>query len=236
MKAVVLLSGGLDSTTLLAALIHAGHEVRALSVLYGQRHAKEVDAAKAVANFYKAEHQVADIRSLASFFAGSALTDKAIPMPHGHYAEESMKATVVPNRNMVLLSLATAWAVSVKADLVAYAAHAGDHAIYPDCRPEFASAMATAIRLCDWHPVTLQHPFMGWAKSAIVGFGSRVLKVPFHLTWSCYHGLAEHCGECGTCVERKEAFKLADVEDPTRYVAAVQQIIRYEPADGYSAP
>ena len=127
-----------------------------------------------------------------------------------------MKSTVVPNRNMILLSLATAWAVSKKADSVSYAAHSGDHAIYPDCRNEFAEALDKAIRLADWQEVYLNRPFVDLTKADIVKLGSE-LNVPFEQTWSCYEGQEVHCGRCGTCIERREAFYLAGVEDPTEY-------------------
>lgn len=129
-----------------------------------------------------------------------------------------MKATVVPNRNMLLIATAAAWAMSLKAASVAYGAHGGDHAIYPDCRPAFADALDQAIRLADWHEVTLERPFVGMDKTAIVRRGAE-LGVPFALTWSCYVGGDRHCGKCGTCVERKEAFVRAGVPDPTVYAA-----------------
>lgn len=151
-----------------------------------------------------------------SIFPGSSQTSEDVPVPEGHYAEESMKATVVPNRNMVLLSLATAWAVSLKAQYVAYAAHAGDHAIYPDCRPEFFGHLGEAIRRCDWHKVEPLSPFIRMTKSQIVKEGDK-LQVPFERTYSCYKGGEKHCGKCGTCVERREAFSLAGVPDPTQY-------------------
>lgn len=127
-----------------------------------------------------------------------------------------MKLTVVPNRNMILLALAGAWAVSTKSEAIAYAAHAGDHAIYPDCRPEFAEAMQGALLLCDWHPVRIARPFLAMSKADLVKLGAE-LGVPFALTWSCYKGGDKHCGKCGTCVERREAFELAGVPDPTKY-------------------
>jgi 7-cyano-7-deazaguanine synthase len=219
MKTILSYSGGLDSTVLLYHLKYQlGHEVRCLSVNYGQRHRREIEAAQHIAGLNNSEFQVADLSAVKNLFAGSSQTSD-IPVPEGHYAEESMKQTVVPNRNMVLLSLATAWAVSTKSDFVAYAAHTGDHAIYPDCRPAFTEAMEDAIRLCDWHVVKLLRPFLyptPMDKTEIVKMG-KVLGVPFALTWSCYKGGIMHCGKCGTCVERKEAFKLADVVDPTIY-------------------
>jgi 7-cyano-7-deazaguanine synthase len=106
--------------------------------------------------------------------------------------------------------------VNVRADAVAYAAHSGDHTIYPDCRPEFIAAMNHAMKLCDWHSVELITPFVHFSKSEIVTLASQ-LKVPLELTWSCYKGGEFHCGKCGTCVERREAFELAKIKDPTIY-------------------
>lgn len=213
---VVTLSGGMDSAVLLYDLLERGLLVRALSVNYQQRHLKELACAEQLCKELGVEHFVADLSRLAPIFAGSSQTSPEVSVPEGHYAEETMKATVVPNRNMVLLSLATAWAVSTKSDLVAYAAHAGDHTIYPDCRPEFGRAMSEAVLLCDWHMVRLLTPYLSSRKQDLVLLGRR-LGVPFHRTWSCYKGGDKHCGKCGTCVERREAFSLAGVQDPTDY-------------------
>ena len=128
-----------------------------------------------------------------------------------------MKSTVVPNRNMIMLSLAAARAIAVGADGVAYAAHSGDHAIYPDCRPEFADAVAAALRICHYTPIELERPFVDMTKADIVRLGAE-LGVDFSKTWSCYKGGEKHCGKCGTCVERREAFRLAGVPDPTEYM------------------
>ena len=221
MKIVLCYSGGLDSTVLLSSLKSEGHFVNAFSVDYGQRHVKELSAANALCDYYQVQHEIADLSGLRrSLFAGSSQTSSEIAVPEGHYAEESMKQTVVPNRNMVLLALATALAVSRKYDAVAFAAHTGDHAIYPDCRPEFAEAMEDAIRLCDWHSVKLIRPFLyptPMSKTDIIKLGNE-LQVPFHRTWSCYKGQQYHCGVCGTCVERKEAFEKSGVTDPTVYL------------------
>lgn len=217
-RTVLIHSGGIDSTVLLAHLLHQGREVQALSVDYGQRHRREIEAAREICAHYKVAHRVADLRALAPLFGSNALTDDKIAVPEGHYEELSMKATVVPNRNMLLIAVAAAWAMSLKAKSVAYGAHGGDHAIYPDCRPAFADALDQAIRLADWHEVSLERPFVGMDKTAIVKRGAE-LGVPFALTWSCYVGGAKHCGRCGTCVERKEAFLRSGVVDPTVYVA-----------------
>ena len=216
MKSLVVHSGGMDSTVLLYQLLQAGDEVKALSINYGQRHSRELEAARALCAELGVEHRVADLFGLSDLLAGSALTSSDIEVPEGHYAEDNMKATVVPNRNMILLSIAAGWAISSKYDRIAYAAHSGDHAIYPDCRNEFAEALDGAIRLADWHEVSLYRPFVDMTKADIVSLGAK-LGVPFEKTWSCYKGQDLHCGRCGTCVERREAFYLAGVEDPTTY-------------------
>jgi 7-cyano-7-deazaguanine synthase len=219
MKRTVLIhSGGIDSTVLLGHLLAEGREVYALSVDYGQRHRRELEAAKRICAHYGVKHQVADLRALAPLFGANALTDSHVAVPEGHYEEASMKATVVPNRNMLLIAVAASWAMSLKASSVAYGAHGGDHAIYPDCRPVFADALDKAIRLADWHEVSLERPFVGMDKTGIVRRGVE-LRVPLELTWSCYVGGDKHCGKCGTCVERKEAFIQAGVKDPTAYLA-----------------
>lgn len=218
MKTLAIYSGGLDSTVLLYHLREAGHGVHALSVNYGQRHAKELECAADICKGLGIPHQVADLSSIQSLLAGSSLTSPEIEVAEGHYTEETMKTTVVPNRNMILLALATGNALSIGAEQVAYAAHSGDHAIYPDCRNEFADAMAEAMALCDWNNVGLDRPFVDWTKADIVRRGAE-LDVPFEKTWSCYKGSDLHCGRCGTCIERREAFYLAGVEDPTEYEA-----------------
>ena len=216
MKSIVVHSGGMDSSVLLYQLVQAGDEVKTISIDYGQRHKKEIIQAKEMAKSLDIEHQVADLTSITHLLSGSALTSPDIEVPEGHYAEDNMKATVVPNRNMILLSVATGWAVSQKFDRVAYAAHSGDHAIYPDCRTEFADILGQAIEMADWQKVSLHRPFVDITKADIAAIGAKI-GVPFEKTWSCYKGLDLHCGKCGTCVERREAFYLAGVEDPTEY-------------------
>jgi 7-cyano-7-deazaguanine synthase len=217
---VVLLSGGLDSTVLTYALVRYGCTVKALTVLYGQRHRREQEAARAIAGALEIEHQVVDLASLRSILGSTcALVNDEITVPEGHYEDQSMQATVVPNRNMLLLSIATAWSVALGLQGVAYAAHSGDHAIYPDCRPAFAEAMDCAIGLCDYRRPRLLRPFVSLRKTDIVRLGHG-LGVPFERTWSCYNGRTLHCAKCGTCVERMEAFRIAGISDPTAYEAA----------------
>lgn len=216
MKAVVLFSGGLDSTVLSYKLQSENAELKLLSIDYGQRHNCELASGSMIAKSLGVPHTVIKLPMLAALLRGSSLTDNSISLPLGHYAEESMKSTVVPNRNMILLSLAAGHAISLKFDTVAYAAHAGDHTIYPDCRPEFADAMENALSKADWNKINLHRPFVKMNKSDLVKLGIE-LGVPFEMTWSCYAGGKLHCGKCGTCVERKEAFELIGLSDPTKY-------------------
>ncbi|MCR9117270.1 MAG: 7-cyano-7-deazaguanine synthase QueC [bacterium] len=215
-KTVLIFSGGLDSTTLLYYLIDQGHELKTLSVNYGQRHVRELDAAARISEGLGIEHRIADLRSISPLLAGNSLVGSEMAVPEGHYAEESMKQTVVPNRNMIMLSVAIGWAISLKFQAVAYGAHSGDHAIYPDCRPEFAETMAAAARLCDWSEIELLRPFVSLSKGDIAKIGSD-LNAPFDLTWTCYNGRERHCGKCGACVERKEAFAEHGLHDPVEF-------------------
>ncbi len=216
MKTVLIFSGGLDSTVLLYQLLADGDRVLTLSVDYGQRHRVELEHARRITRSLGVPWQLADLSNVGSLLGGSSLTSPEIAVPHGHYAEPSMKQTVVANRNMIMLAVAAGWAISQRADRLAYAAHAGDHTIYPDCRPAFADAMARAIRLADWHEIGLCCPFIHLTKTQIVVRGAE-LGVDFGSTWSCYEGGSVHCGLCGTCFERREAFQQAGVPDPTRY-------------------
>lgn len=221
---VLVYSGGMDSTVLLYRLLSRGVEVKgALTVDYGQKHRKEIEGAREICAELGVRHKLVDLRGLASLFGKSSLTDAMEAVPEGHYEEVSMKSTVVPNRNMILLSVATAWAISLEAEAVAYAAHGGDHAIYPDCREEFAEALGQAISICDWHAVRLYRPFVPLSKAELVRQGAE-LKVPFAQTWSCYKGGRLHCGRCGTCIERREAFYLAGIKDPTEYAADAPEV------------
>jgi len=208
MKTVLVFSGGMDSTTLFYKLLHDGDTVAALSFNYGQRHKKELAAARSVCKKLKAAgkkvtHIIVDITSIKALLRGSALTDN-IPLPEGHYKDKTMRATVVPNRNMIFLALAFAHAVSLKFNRVAIAVHAGDHAIYPDCRPEFIKRMQEVAKIADYRKIALYAPFLYMTKRQIAVVG-RKLKVPFELTWTCYKGLKKPCGKCGACVERAEA-------------------------------
>jgi len=214
---VILLSGGLDSSVLAYFLVSRGIRLKALTVDYGQRHVKEQEAARRIAALLNIEHRTIALPDVTQLFGDQcSLVSEQIQIPSGHYEHESMNSTVVPNRNMILLSLATAWSIASAFEGVAYAAHAGDHVIYPDCRPAFADAVAQAISLCDFSAQELIRPFISSTKADIVRIGLSV-GVPFNVTWSCYNGRDRHCGSCGTCTERLEAFQLAGYPDPTVY-------------------
>lgn len=214
-KTILIYSGGLDSTTLLYKLLADGHEVKCLSVNYGQKHKKEIDSAKYFCGKLQVDHEVVDLSNITKLISSSSLTSNQ-EVPEGHYEEESMKATVVPNRNMIMLSVAIGWAINEKFDSVAYAAHNGDHAIYPDCREEFVDHVSKAAELADWHPIKIIRPFIQISKTEIAKLAAK-LNVEIDKTWSCYKGKKFHCGKCGTCVERIEALELAGVSDNTTY-------------------
>lgn len=217
MKTFVICSGGLDSTVLAYKIASEDSLAGLISFDYAQRHRKELDYARACAKRLNTQFARIDISSIGSALKGSALTDdKAVP--DGHYAEESMKITVVPNRNAIMLTIAYGIAAAKNANIVAAAFHGGDHYIYPDCRPGFAKSfeMMQQHALEGIADIKLYTPFITITKADIVKEGAR-LNVPFVETWSCYKGGEKHCGRCGTCVERREAFHIAQVEDPTTY-------------------
>lgn len=220
MRAIAIVSGGMDSITLAYRLQDEGYDLHFLSFDYGQRHVKEVESARHFAGILSAEFDVIDISNIQPLLKGSALTDKSVEVPHGHYAEDSMKQTVVPNRNAIMLALAWGVAVAEEADVVSLAVHSGDHHIYPDCRPAFIDSMNAALRIgMEGHRKDNLHiyaPYLHVDKRAIARDGKR-LDVPYHLTWTCYEGGDIHCGQCGACVERQEAFYLAEVDDQTLY-------------------
>lgn len=205
-KTVVVFSGGLDSTTLLYHLIALGHEVKAISFDYGQRHRKELEAARAIANLLSIEHRIVDVSGLTAILGANALTDHGTSVPHGEYSPETMQVTVVPNRNMIMIAIATGWAIASGYDSVAFGTHSGEYTPYPDCQPAFAAAINVATLVCDSNPIEVLAPFVRWSKGDIVVRGKE-LGVPFDMTWSCYEGGEIPCGKCSTCLNREFAMK-----------------------------
>jgi len=216
--AALAFSGGMDSTTLAAHYAHQGYDLLLLSFDYGQRHVREIGAARRVAAHYRAEHHVVDLTAVGALMPGSALTDRAVDVPEGHYAEASMRSTVVPNRNAIMANVAVGIASARGAALVALGIHAGDHAVYPDCRPAFLDALQASVNaaLDGFHIPSVEAPFIHITKTDIARRAGE-LDAPIALSWSCYQGGALHCGRCGTCVERHEAFTQAGFLDPTEY-------------------
>tara|TARA_R110000868_G_scaffold165328_6_gene398539 strand:- start:115917 stop:116666 length:750 start_codon:yes stop_codon:yes gene_type:complete len=218
MKTIVVCSGGLDSVTL-AYKVAREHSLHSLiSFDYGQRHKKELDYAARAASDLGVKHHVVDLTSVGALLGGSSLTSDDIDVPDGHYAEETMRITVVPNRNAIMFAVAFGAAAAAGVDAVAAAVHGGDHFIYPDCRPDFITSFQTMQNhaLEGVRDVTLYTPFVNVSKADIALEAGR-LAVPIDRTWSCYKGHETHCGRCGTCVERREALELARVPDPTVY-------------------
>jgi 7-cyano-7-deazaguanine synthase len=218
--AIAVVSGGMDSVTLVYELLNQGYDVKMLSFDYGQRHRKELNSASYFSGLLNLDHRVVDLKGLTNLLAGSSLTSLDVTVPDGHYTAESMKMTVVPNRNAIMLAIAWGWLVSSRAECVATAVHAGDHAIYPDCRADFIFQLQEAFYTGtmgfraggEW----INTPYLNKTKADICREGI-ALGVPYEMTWSCYKGGALHCGQCGTCTERAEAFKLVGVTDPTTY-------------------
>lgn len=215
-KTVLIHSGGLDSTVLLWKLRAEGAEVSCLSFDYGQRHDKELGCALRLCELNGIQWDLIEIPRLGALLKGSSQTDSAVQVPEGHYAADNMKTTVVPNRNMIMLSIAAGIALARGAESVAAAMHAGDHEIYPDCRLDFVQSLNKTLSLADWKLISLHTPFIHKSKAQIVSEGIS-LRVPFENTWSCYNGRAKACGRCGTCVERLEAFHVCGTQDPLEY-------------------
>ena len=217
MKVIVVCSGGLDSVSLAHRMAAEEQLLGLISFDYGQRHRKELDFAAACATRLGVFHEIIDMRGIGGRLTGSALTDD-VDVPDGHYAEETMRITVVPNRNAIMLAVAFGVAAARQAEAVAIAVHGGDHFIYPDCRPGFIDAFQAMQdhALDGYASIRLLAPYVNGSKADIVADGARH-DTPFAETWSCYKGGARHCGRCGTCVERREAFHTAGISDPTEY-------------------
>lgn len=216
MKVCVLVSGGMDSVTVLHDVLRRHEVVAALSFDYGAKHnTRELGFARSQTQRLGVPHQVVALDFINELFTSDLLLSGAC-IPHGHYAEENMKKTVVPFRNGIMLAITAGYAESIGAEGLVIAAHAGDHAIYPDCRESFMQAMATAMSEGTYAKLQLLRPFIAVDKAGIARLGAD-LGIDYAQTWSCYKGGRLHCGVCGTCVERREAFLLAGLPDPTSY-------------------
>ncbi len=216
MKVLPVVSGGMDSITMLYDLIDRGHEIdEVISYNYGQRHVKELDFAAHNVNRLGIKHKIIDISFMAQLLDNSALTGDT-EVPEGHYEQDNMTLTVVPNRNMILASIAIGRAVNNGVEAIALGVHSGDHAIYPDCRPEFVSALRTAALIANYQPIDIIAPFLYDNKTSIIARGLQI-GVDYSQTWTCYKGLEKACGICGSCQERLEGFAQNGVADPLDY-------------------
>ncbi|MEG1362427.1 MAG: 7-cyano-7-deazaguanine synthase QueC [Lachnospiraceae bacterium] len=223
MRALVLSSGGIDSTTCLALAVKKfGKEnVVALSIFYGQKHTKELEAGNRVAHYYQVEHLQVDMAKIFEFSDCSLLSHSNAEIPKNSYAEQQKEAkekpvsTYVPFRNGLFLSTAASIALSKNCDVIYYGAHSDDAAgsAYPDCSQVFHQAMSTAIYEGSGRQLTVEAPFVTWTKTEVVRCGLE-LKAPYELTWSCYEGNEKPCGVCGTCLDRQKAFDENNVVDP----------------------
>lgn len=224
MKAMVLCSGGIDSSTALGIAVdkYGKENVLALSVMYGQKHDREINAAIAVAKHYGVEHIFLDLSKIFEYSDCSLLKQSDEEIPKESYAKQIEKtggnkpvSTYVPFRNGLFLSSAASIALSRGCEVIYYGAHADDAAgfAYPDCSKVFNDAMNTAIWEGSGHQLKVEAPFVNKTKAEIVKLGLE-LKVPYELTWSCYEGGEKPCGSCGTCIDRKKAFEANGIEDP----------------------
>ncbi|MBR1809842.1 MAG: 7-cyano-7-deazaguanine synthase QueC [Paludibacteraceae bacterium] len=211
---LLVLSGGLDSTTMLYE--YKDRIAVAVSFAYGSNHNdKEIGFARLHTERLGIKHMVIELGFMKDYFR-SSLLEGAEAIPEGNYDEENMKSTVVPFRNGIMLSIAAGLAETYGLKNVMLANHAGDHAIYPDCRPEFVKAMDEAIKAGTYEGIRLLTPYTHLTKADIARHGKE-LGIDYSETWSCYKGGEVHCGKCGTCRERREALKEAGIEDRTEY-------------------
>jgi 7-cyano-7-deazaguanine synthase len=229
-KAVVIVSGGMDSVTLAYYVKSLGFDLHLISFNYGQRQVKELSFVPFHAKKLDAKWDLVSLATLKPLIASSALTNSSIDVPLGHYAADNMKITVVPNRNAIMLSIGWGIAITDGASMVATGVHWGDAAVYPDCRVEFVESLTKTLRIategfCD-PALEIAAPFVTKTKADIAKIGSD-LNVDFAQTWSCYQGGMVHCSKCGTCTERRESMMLAGIQDPTEYGISEDEFIRF---------
>lgn len=221
MKAVVLLSGGLDSTVCMAVARDTGYEIWPISFDYNQRHSRELDCARQVAAYYKVERHLV-IQTNMDAIGGSALTDRAVDLPEGDMSRQDIPVTYVPARNLIFLSYALGYAEVLGADHIYIGVNALDYSGYPDCRPEFIELFqqladySTKAAVQDGRRIRVQTPLISLTKKEIVLLGDR-LKAPLELTSSCYAGAQAACGQCDSCLLRLKGFAEAGLADPIDY-------------------
>ena len=215
MKWLVILSGGMDSTTVLYKAVKQCDEVEAITFNYWQNHSKEIDFAKKSCKKLDVKHKIVDITFMKNL-SKSALTNWANSIPEWHYEEENMKQTVVPNRNMILTAIAAWYATNIGASKLYLWVHSWDHAIYPDCRPEFIESLQKTLEVGMWEDLEIKTPYLDNDKIGIIADGKK-LGVPYEDTWTCYKGEWKACWKCWSCQERLEAFEENNIEDPLEY-------------------
>ena len=213
---LVVYSGGLDSYTLLNKAMKNFDRIEAITFNYGQKHNKEIEYAKSNCVELNIKHEVVNL-DLENILAGSALVGD-IDIPEGNYDKEKMKQTIVPNRNMIMISVAASLVIKNDIEYLWYAAHSGDHEIYPDCRPEFIDKMAAVLEICDYHKIKFEAPFQNLSKSEIVATGLS-MGLDYSKTWTCYEGKEKPCGKCSACLERALSFEANNTEDPLNVVS-----------------
>ncbi len=212
MKSVlVVYSGGLDSFTLLNRALNKFDRVEAITFDYGQKHRKEITFASEVCSQNSIPHEIVNL-NLEKILSGSALVGSS-EIPEGNYDKEKMKQTIVPNRNMIMISVAASLAIKNKLNYLWYAAHAGDHEIYPDCRPEFIEKLGDVLSICDYHKIKFEAPFMDLSKKQIVAEGLK-MNLDYKKAWTCYVGGEKPCLKCSACLERISAFAANNCKDP----------------------
>lgn len=223
-KVVMGLSGGMDSTTLLGLLLEQGYQVHACTFKYGSKHNPyENDAAEKVIEYYREQgfdikDYFFDLTGILGNLNSALLASNEEDIPEGHYADENMRKTVVPGRNMMFSSVMSSLAESIGAEMIALGVHSGDHFIYPDCRTEFVKSLDTTVFLSTDGQVSVTAPFRSDDKESILRIGySLNPQVPYHLTRTCYKPQPVSCGKCGSCNERLEAFENIGKEDPVNY-------------------
>lgn len=218
-KVVMALSGGMDSATVLGYYVEFGCKIYPIFFNYGSKHNKyEIECSKRLSNYFETEPlKIVDLDFIGKLFKSNLLGGQG-DIPEGHYQASNMSLTVVPGRNSIFIAIMAGYAESVGADTVAVGTHMGDHAIYPDCRKPFISAMDLAIQLSSEEKVHIETPVQKLDKTGILRLGYSFIKqVPYELTRTCYKDQELSCGKCGSCQERLEAFQNIEIKDPIKY-------------------